>query len=114
MNYVEHREQLKELTARLRQQLPGPLTKFGQLHGEAMKAGALDAKQKELIALGISIAMRCDGCIAFHVHEAMETGASIAEIAECIGVAIMMGGGPSALYGAQAWEAVEQFQALRE
>src|SRR5688500_8267875 len=97
MNYPEYRMELKELMGRLRQQIPGALAKFGQLHGETMKAGALNIKEKELIALGIAIAVRCDGCIAFHVREALAAGATKEEIAECIGVTILMGGGPSTM-----------------
>jgi AhpD family alkylhydroperoxidase len=54
--------------------------------------GVLAAKTKELIALGIGIAVRCDGCIAY--HDALHAGASAEEINETIGVAVMMGGWP--------------------
>ena len=54
--------------------------------------------------------MRCDGCIAFHVHDSLDAGATTAEISETIGVAVMMGGGPALVYGCEALEAVEQFQ----
>ncbi|MCC0056682.1 MAG: carboxymuconolactone decarboxylase family protein [Rhodobiaceae bacterium] len=70
--------------------------------------GALDGKTKELIALAIGIAARCDGCLAFHAKAAIEAGASRAEILETIGVAIYMGGGPSMIYGAEALEAFDQ------
>ncbi len=83
---------------------------FENLHKAAASDGALDARTKELIALSIAITVRCDGCIAFHVHDALEAGASKEEIVEAIGVAIMMGGGPSVVYGSAALEAVEQFQ----
>ena len=64
-----------------------------------------------LIALGIAIAVRCDGCIAFHVHDAIRAGASNEEMAETIGVAILMGGGPAVMYGCDALEAMKQFNA---
>lgn len=76
-----------------------------------MADGVLSAKVKELIALGIAITVRCDGCIAFHVHDALEAGASRKEVAETIGVAVLMGGGPSVVYGSEALEALEQFEA---
>ncbi|NBD94914.1 MAG: carboxymuconolactone decarboxylase family protein [Gammaproteobacteria bacterium] len=84
---------------------------FGQLHKTNASDGALSAKTKELIALGIAITVRCDGCIAFHVHDAIQAGASRAEIVEAIGVAILMGGGPSMVYGTEALSALEQFEA---
>lgn len=87
---------------------------FVKLHQAAVAPGALDTKTKELIALSIAISVRCDGCISFHVHGALSAGASRQEIAETIGVAVFMGGGPAVVYGAQALEAVNQFEALQE
>lgn len=62
--------------------------------------------------MGIAISVRCDGCIAFHVKDALSSGASSEEIMETIGVAIMMGGGPSVVYGCEAMEALSQFAVL--
>jgi AhpD family alkylhydroperoxidase len=95
--------------AKLRKTIPGTMAGFGKLHDGAMTPGALDAKQKELIALGIGIASRCDGCIAFHVHEALANGATPEEIDETIGVAVLMGGGPVLMYGLHAHDALEQY-----
>jgi AhpD family alkylhydroperoxidase len=108
--YPEYRTHLNELLLKLGKELPGPMSGFGQLHRHAVADGALSTKQKELIALGIGIAARCDGCIAYHVHDALRAGATRKEIVETIGVAIMMGGGPATMYGAQAFEALEQFE----
>ncbi|MCB9073157.1 MAG: carboxymuconolactone decarboxylase family protein [Bdellovibrionaceae bacterium] len=83
---------------------------FGQLHAAATVQGALCTKTKELIALAIAITVRCDGCITYHVHDALESGATAEEIAETIGVAILMGGGPSVVYGIEAMQAVQQHQ----
>jgi AhpD family alkylhydroperoxidase len=76
----------------------------------AVEPGALDTKSKELIALGIAIAVHCDGCIDFHVHDALAAGATRPEILEAIGVAILMAGGPSMVYGCEAMDALEQFE----
>ncbi len=89
---------------------PDVMDGFARLHGAAIAEGALSAGMKELISLAIGIAVRCDGCIAFHVHDALQAGATRKEIAETVGVAIMMGGGPSVVYGCQALEAVGQFE----
>ena len=72
--------------------------------------GALEKKAKELIALGIGIAVRCDGCISYHINDALKAGASRREIIETISVAVMMGGGPSMVYGCEALEALDQFE----
>ena len=90
-------------------EIPSVLGSFQQLHGAAMADGALDAKTKELIALAIGIAVHCDGCISYHVHDALAAGATRAEVIETIGVAVLMGGGPSVVYGCDAMTALEQW-----
>jgi AhpD family alkylhydroperoxidase len=112
-NYPDYREKLNNLVAQLRDEIPDTMKGFGSLHSAATKKGALDAKMKELIALGIAISVRCEGCIAYHVHDAIEAGASRDEIMETIGVAVLMGGGPALMYGAEALEALDQFEAVR-
>ena len=89
---------------------PDVMKGFMELHSESMADGALPKKVKELIALGIAICIRCDGCIAFHIHDALKAGASHDEIACTIGVAILMGGGPSVVYGSQALDALKEFE----
>lgn len=73
----------------------------------------MTTKTKELIALGIAITVRCDGCIAFHVKDALASGVSSEEIMETIGVLVMMGGGPALIYGCEAMEALRQFSELK-
>ncbi len=109
-NYPERRKQLEKLLAELGKTLPGPLGGFAGLHRESVAAGALSTKVKELIALGIGVAVRCDGCISFHVHDALRAGATRKEIIETLGVAIMMGGGPAAMYACDAFDALDQFE----
>ncbi|MEE4302754.1 MAG: carboxymuconolactone decarboxylase family protein [Wenzhouxiangella sp.] len=110
-NFPEHYAHLGRMMEKLGGEIPAVMGGFGQLHEAAAGDGVLDKKTKELIALGIAITVRCDGCIAYHVHDAMEAGASRSEITETIGVAILMGGGPSVVYGTEALEALEQFEA---
>ncbi len=87
---------------------------FEQLHISDTGDGVLNKKAKELIALGIAITVRCDGCIAFHVHDALKSGATSNEIEETIGVAVFMGGGPAVVYGWETLEALQQFAALSD
>lgn len=109
-NYPEHYDHLRGLLKTLRKDVAGPMGAFAQLHSQAMAAGALNKHVKELIALGIAIAVQCDGCVTYHVHDALQAGATRDDIAETIGVAILMGGGPSMMYGAEALHALEQFE----
>ena len=93
----------------LREAIPETTRAFGKLHHAAMGAGALDAKSKELIALGIGIYARCEGCVVAHARGALKQGATLEEIAEAIGVAVVMGGGPATVYGSKALAAAKQF-----
>jgi AhpD family alkylhydroperoxidase len=110
-NYPARYAHINKAVGRLAQQIPGPISAFQALRKKAIEPGALSTSTKELIALGIAISVRCDGCIAFHVHDALQAGATAAEIEETIGVAMLMGGAPSLMYGTEAFEALEQFQA---
>lgn len=108
-DYVEYHKQLEERLMALGRELPGPMSGFARLHKKSMEEGALPARIKEMMALGVSIAIGCDGCIAYHVHDAVAAGATRAELMEAIGVGVMMGGGPGSIYAAHALEAVDQF-----
>jgi AhpD family alkylhydroperoxidase len=110
-SYPEYHSHLRSLLGKLGKELQGPMSGFGQLHKAALAEGALSAKVKELIALAIAVSARCQGCIAFHTHSALKAGASRPEILETLGVAVLMGGGPAAMYACEALEALEQFQA---
>ncbi len=98
---------LKELRAGL----PEVLKSFSSLAHAATNGKALDPKTRELIALGISVAVRCDACIAFHAESAVREGATRDEVMETMATAIYMGAGPSVMYAAQAVEAYDQFRA---
>ncbi len=91
--------------------IPDTVGSFFQMHGAANKDGALDPKTKELIALASGIAARCDGCVAWHAKAVQELGATREEVAEMIGIAVQMGGGPSLYYGSGALEAYDEFAA---
>lgn len=109
-NYPAYYDKLRDGMRRLSGDLPEVMSGFGRLHHHAVgEEGVLSGKQKELIALGIAVTVRCDGCIAFHVHDALRAGATRQEIVETVGVAVLMGGGPAVVYGVEALEAVEQF-----
>lgn len=84
---------------------------FSAMASAATKGGALDSKTKELIALAIAVAIRCDGCVAFHAKAAFQQGATREEVMETMGMALYMGAGPSLMYAAQAVEAFDQFAA---
>ena len=91
-NYPQYYEQLQGLIGNLGHEIPGTMSGFSQLHENAVADGVLSGKIKELIALGIAISVRCDGCITYHVHDALKAGATRAEITETVGVSIWAAG----------------------
>ena len=82
--------------------------RFFALDTQTYQAGALDVKTKELIAIAIAIATRCDGCIGFHAKAAIRAGASREEVLETISMAIYMGAGPSMIYASEALRAFDE------
>ena len=102
-----------ELTTHLRTMrgdAPDVMKAFANIAQAALAPKALDTNTKELIALGISVAIRCDDCIAFHAKAALRQGASREEVAEALGMAIYMGAGPSVMYATHVLDAFAQFE----
>jgi AhpD family alkylhydroperoxidase len=108
-NWPDYTKELTGHLRTLRSDAPEVMKAFAGLAQAALAPKALDGKSKELIALGIAVAIRCDDCIGFHVKAALEHGASREEVTETLGMAIYMGAGPSVMYASHAIDAFEQF-----
>jgi AhpD family alkylhydroperoxidase len=76
-----------------------------------LREGALSRRVKEMMALVAAVVKRCDGCIAYHAKAAARHGATPEEVAEALGVALLMDGGTATVYAPRAWEAYEEFSA---
>ncbi|MGH9133444.1 MAG: carboxymuconolactone decarboxylase family protein [Ilumatobacteraceae bacterium] len=98
----------------LRHAIPDVYKGYAAFSGAAKAPGALDVKTKELIALSISVTLRCDGCIASHARGASTAGATREEAAEAIGVALLLNGGPGTVYGPRAFDAFCEFADARD
>jgi AhpD family alkylhydroperoxidase len=93
----------------MRQDQPDVMKAFGELGRAAMVDGALSKKTKELIALALGVASRCDPCIGFHAQALARLGATRQEVQEMLSVCVYMGGGPSLMYTANALAAFDEF-----
>lgn len=93
----------------LRTSTPEVMKSFSELGRAATSDGTLDAKTKELIALALSVAARCDPCIGFHAQTLVKLGATRQEVDETLAVTTYMGGGPSLMYAANAIAAFDEF-----
>lgn len=101
--YQTNAQAMKPVRAMMQETIRG----FGALHQATMKSGALPASEKELIALGIALAVRCENCIYAHVQAALSAGATREQILETAGVAVLMQGGPTYTYLPRVIEALD-------
>ncbi len=111
-HYHDIAADLREPSKSLRAAMPEVYSAFGALHQAASGDGALSGKTKELIALTISVVKQCDGCIANHAKAAAKQGATPEEVADALGVAFLMDGGPATVYGPRAWAAFHEFAGI--
>ncbi len=102
MNYEDKLKEIQKNGKAFREVLSAEMKGFGEMHDAALEDKALDPKTKEFIALGISVAIRCEPCIIAHTSALIKMGATREEIAETLGVVFFMAGGPGSAYGATA------------
>jgi AhpD family alkylhydroperoxidase len=112
-HFHEVADDLRQPTRDLRSAIPETWRGFGDLHRSAMAEGALPTRIKELMALVIGVVEHCDGCIAYHARAAAAAGATEDEVAEALGVALLMNGGPASVWGPRAFEAFREFAQAR-
>lgn len=94
----------------LRREAPDAMEGFGAMAKAALKEGALSALHKELIALAIGVASRCDACIGFHVKALIRLGVTREQLVETLAVCTYMGGGPVLMHAAEAIRAYDEFE----
>lgn len=80
---------------------------FLDMEAAAFREGCLEKRTKELIALGISIAVNCESCMEWHLGQARKAGATREQILEAVDVALEMGGGPATVAARFALKALE-------
>ena len=113
-DYPAITQEVSAALARLRADIPDTTRGFATLAQAATREGALDKKTKELIAMALSVAARCDPCLGFHAQALVKLGCTRAEFEDMLGMCIYMGGGPALMYAAHALDAYEQFGGERK
>jgi AhpD family alkylhydroperoxidase len=98
-----------EYTAKFGQKYPEIAQSFMALMGSVMEDGKVKTKEKELIALGIAVGLRCLPCIYAHTSAALHMGATPEEVMEAASVAILMAGGPGMAHVIEVMKAIEAF-----
>ena len=107
--FKETTQDISTYTKELHKLIPDTMAGFSSMAKAALQTKALDEKTKEYIALALGIAAHCDGCLGFHSKALARLGATREEVAEVLGMAVYMGGGPSLMYAADALRAFDQF-----
>ena len=109
MDWTAYLTEMRGQLRQLNKAIPQAARDFGELSSTVKHSGALSHKEKECIALGIAIAMRCEPCIGFHIEALAKSGGTREDVADVCAVALQMGGGPSLMYAAKtlaAWDAL--------
>jgi AhpD family alkylhydroperoxidase len=110
----EVREELRQPAIDLRGMIPEVMKGYAAMSGAAMAAGELPVAVKELLATVMAITRECDGCIVSHTRGAARNGVSRQQMAEAVGVAIMMNGGPGTVWGPRALRSYDEAVADRK
>lgn len=82
------------------------LDELSVLHQRALQDGVLDKQTKELIALASALAAGHETSIAYHLHNALEAGASAEAIMEAVNVALFTATEPVAMNANQVRKAL--------
>jgi 4-carboxymuconolactone decarboxylase len=92
---------------------PEAMRAFQEVMKAASKDGTLTTKIKELMALAIAISVKCEGCVIFHLQNAIAHGVKREEVVETIAVTVEMGGGPATVHGGKALAAFDELMMVR-
>ena len=93
---------------------PQVIGAFKALRGEACNdKGVLDFKTKELIAVAVSVARKCEPCVLSHLDVAIQVGVTREELVESLNIAILLCGGPGYAYAASALTAYDEMVAAK-
>ncbi len=103
----EYRKQISTGVGDLGKLTPETVRGYLMMNGAGQKTGHLDDKTRELMALAVAITLRCDGCITVHTEAARKFGATKAEIAEALGVAIGVNAGAAIIYATRTLDAFD-------
>ena len=105
MDWNGYRAQLASTIAEIGRAAPDLVKGYRTIVESRAKTGALDANTRELVALAVAVTVRCDGCIATHVEQARKHGATRDEIADALGIAVMVNAGATLVYSARTMDA---------
>ena len=80
---------------------PALAEKFFDWYGAVFAEGALTAREKSLIALGVAFAVQCPYCIDAYTRDTLEKGCDPEQLTEVAHVAAAIKGGSALVHGVQ-------------
>ncbi len=113
MTYTDQIQQTRSELRELYKTIPAATQGFNTLSKAVKENGPLSVKEKEYVALGMAVALRCAPCINFHVEALMKAGATREELGDVLAMAVQMGGGPTLMYSAEALACWDELAAAK-
>lgn len=107
-NPKEFLQRLRETNPQIREGFPEAYDAYVHFQEKALEPGRVDARTKELVALGASIFAKCPYCIPYHVQRALSMGITREEMIEIGLVVVTVGGGASMTYLSQMMQAIDE------
>ncbi|MCL4328251.1 MAG: carboxymuconolactone decarboxylase family protein [Candidatus Thermoplasmatota archaeon] len=105
----EKLEEIQNLFSELEAEKPAEAGAYLQFVQTVLKDGSVSLKNKELIAIALSIDAQCSWCIPYHVKMAIQAGATKGEILEAATVAVLMKGSPALMHMIPLVKALKEF-----
>jgi AhpD family alkylhydroperoxidase len=109
LDWKQYRDEVAARLRDIRTTKPDIIKAYAELHHANSTSTHLDAKTRELIALAVSVTLRCDGCINAHTEAAVKAGASKDEVVEALSVAIMVNAGAALIYSTRTMDALDAY-----
>jgi len=106
----EYLAKFKTDIGKMKAEIPDTTQGFAGLFGKVMKDGALTVREKELIAIGIGVAIHCEPCIRGHVQNCLDSGATRQQVLEAASVAVVMAGGPAYVHIPMVLDTLDDLQ----
>jgi len=114
MDYQTKIDTMRDELRTLYKAIPETAKGFSALSKGVKEGGVLGMKEKEFIALGIAVGVRCEPCIVLHVEALMKEGATREELGDVLAMAVQMGGGPAMMYAGHALACWDELAAAKE
>lgn len=105
---IEFNQELDTYLPEIKEKLPGVMNAYLEFDHQVFADGKISGKNKELIALAISLSSKCPYCIAYHTKRAVTLGITREEMLEAAAVAIEMGGAPAVTYTTMMLRALDE------